>query len=183
MFHGSFHAHRDCIGSRGASILNLELPWWFEPRNPLGRVSNPDEIATCAEQSTADALSLLLTAAVPLAATATDWPHELAKAINSDPGLCLSDWAESRGLSASQLSRGFTQVFGVPAPRYRAQSRARKAWRRIVANDLPLVDVAMNADFADQPHMNRAVRQLSGLTPGCWRAQIRSRLPTSALRN
>jgi len=31
---------------------------------------------------------------------------------------------------------------------------------------MQLVDVAMNAGFADQPHMNRGVRQLSGLTPG-----------------
>jgi AraC-like DNA-binding protein len=127
VFHGPFHAHCDCIGERGAVILNLALPPWFEPNIALGRVSNPDQVVTCAEKGAAQALSQILEEAVPLVSEEMGWPHELSRAIHRDSSLSLSSWAEQRGLSRTQLSRGFSQVFGVPAGSYRAQIRARKS--------------------------------------------------------
>jgi hypothetical protein len=112
VFHGPFHAHRDCIGDRGVVILNLALPRWFEPNIALGRVSNPDQIVTCAEKGAAQALSQIFEEAVPLVSEEIGWPHELSRAIHRVrvfPSLRGPSREAYRARSFREASRRFSE--------------------------------------------------------------------------
>jgi AraC-like DNA-binding protein len=73
-------------------------------------------------------------------------------------------------LAPATVSRGFRAVFGTTPVRYRADARARRAWRVITNGRDPLVDVALACGFADQAHMTRGVLGLTGAPPSAWRA-------------
>ncbi|MDC0716159.1 helix-turn-helix domain-containing protein [Nannocystis bainbridge] len=47
--------------------------------------------------------------------------------------------------------------------------RAGPLPRRVVEGDEPLATIAATAGFADQAHMTRDIRALTGRTPGEWR--------------
>lgn len=105
--------------------------------------------------------------------SSADWPHELAAALQSNPNLRLSDWAQSHSLAEETVSRGFQKVFGVSPSAYRAQQRSRRAWRMVVGGRDSLCEVAAQAGFCDQAHMTREVRAITGRTPGEWRRHVK----------
>jgi AraC-like DNA-binding protein len=98
-----------------------------------------------------------------------DWPDMLAADLLKNPQTRLDGWARAHGLAAETVSRGFRKVFGVSPAAFRAQARAQSAFARIVGNDAPLAAVAAEAGFADQAHMSRATKALTGRTPASWR--------------
>jgi AraC-like DNA-binding protein len=75
------------------------------------------------------------------------------------------------GLAPETISRGFGRVFGTTAASFRAEARARRAFEQIVRTNAPLVDIAANSGFADQAHMTRAVRALTGAPANSWRSR------------
>ncbi|HXZ79781.1 MAG TPA: helix-turn-helix domain-containing protein [Terriglobales bacterium] len=99
-----------------------------------------------------------------------DWPDELAATLIQSPSIKLSQWAEEKGLSAWKVSRGFAQVFGISPEGFRARTRARRALKLIQNSNQPLASVAAELDFADQSHMARSVKQLTGAAPQTWRS-------------
>ena len=95
----------------------------------------------------------------------TCWPPALARG-DATP---LADWALALNVSPEHLSRGFGKVFGVTPQRYRLEARARAAVADI-AGPAPLAEVAAAHGFADQAHMTRSVRALTGCAPGSLRS-------------
>jgi AraC-like DNA-binding protein len=71
------------------------------------------------------------------------------------------------------VSRGFRQVYGASPNAFRMQQRGRLAWSRIVTADPPLADLAFALGFADQAHMTRTVRAITGAPPALWRAGVK----------
>jgi len=170
-FHSGFEAHHDQFGANGAQILNLDLPGWRTPSLGLGRICDPDTIARTAERDPAQALELLIAKFSPRFTQLSDWVDDLAAAIIANPVMNLTSWAEKRGLAVETLSRKFRRAFGVTPSRFRVDARARRAWQSLLANKVPLAELAIANGFADQPHMTRAITTLTGLTPGQWRAR------------
>ena len=81
-----------------------------------------------------------------------------------EPGIAVDDLAREAAVSRRQLERHFTHWFGT-SPRHLAQV-ARLQWvSRQAQQGASLADVAAHTGFADQAHMTRVVRQLTGLTP------------------
>ena len=70
--------------------------------------------------------------------------------------------------AAEHLSRGFGRVFGVTPQRFRLETRARAALADL-SGPATLAEVAALHGFADQAHMTRSVRDLTGATPGAWK--------------
>ena len=90
------------------------------------------------------------------------------------PDACRLDaWAARHGLAPASVSRGFGRTFGVTPAAFRLEARARLAFERIVSGAQPLADVAQATGFADQAHMSRAVRALTGAPPAAWRGSNR----------
>jgi AraC-like DNA-binding protein len=171
LVHGPFEAHRDLFETAGAEVLNLPLP-----RAPAQtgrfRVADPDEIALLAELDPALAAALAMERWTP-APGEDDWPDQLASAL-AGPALSIGEWAARRGLAPATVSRGFRQAYGTSPARFRAEMRARTAWMRLGGTERPLVDLALDCGFADQAHMTRSVRALTGAPPARWRGKVKS---------
>lgn len=174
LMHAAFEAHINRYGSHGAEVASFALPERAQPVQAWMRVADPDAIIRLAERSVIEATALLLASLGAVRCRLGDWPEDLALALRRDPALSLGGWARERGLAAATVSRGFRQVFGVSPHAYRAQLKARLAWRALVQGREPLAAVAMEAGFSDQAHMTRTVQDVTGLTPGGWRRMDRT---------
>jgi AraC-like DNA-binding protein len=169
ILHGAFEAHLNRYSSSGADVIDLPLPFWTDPANPVIEVNDPDEVVRVAERDPREAVQLAFSKMTPVDRRTSDWPQQLAEALQLDPYLRLDEWSRMRGLACATVSRGFYKVFGVSPSAFRAQQRARVALRLAVATREPLAQVALSTGFCDQAHMTRAVHALSGRPPGTWR--------------
>jgi methylphosphotriester-DNA--protein-cysteine methyltransferase len=77
---------------------------------------------------------------------------------------------DAAGLSAARLAAGFREQIGVTAKTYARVHRFHHAAARLRAGGSPL-DVALEAGYYDQPHLNADFRELSGLTPASFAAR------------
>jgi AraC-like DNA-binding protein len=81
------------------------------------------------------------------------------------PSVAIETLADEQHVSRRQLERDFGRWIGT-SPRHLAQvARVQAVSRRAQAHGASLADVAADVGFADQAHMSRVVRQLTGLTP------------------
>lgn len=169
LLHDRFESHQDQFERSGAEILNLWLP-----RAPFafGRVADPDSVARLAKRNAAAAARLLLRELVPAHQGEDDWPDRLARDLSADRVIRLEAWARRAGLRPQSLSRGFRLAYGVSPQRFRAEQRAARAARALSAGAERLADIAMEAGFADQPHMARTLRRLYALTPAALRRDV-----------
>jgi len=182
LLHDRFEAHLDRFSASGAVVLNLRLPAESSFAPGAAKIADPDSIVSAAERSQTKAVNLLLSAIQPRAVMYADWPDELAATLIDDPSLRLGRWAETKGLRAWTVSRGFAQVFGVSPEVFRVRARARQAWRLIQTSGCPLAQIAYHLGFADQSHMTRGVKQLTRSTPRAWRAAANRYKTTPASR-
>ena len=172
LFHGMFDGHLNRVGRAGAQILNIPLPGRHLESPAVAALADPDALARLAERDMRDAAQMLVAQAREIPTPAQAWADQLRAAISDNPELRLDEWARTHGLAAETLSRGFRQLYGVTPATFRVEARARAAWRRIVCEKTPLSAIAMACGFADQAHMTRAVRILSGATPNAWRRSL-----------
>lgn len=176
--HPTLDTHADILPSGGAEILRL--PWPAEQGlGGMHRLRDADAIVRAAEIDVNHASRLALAEVGPHGlrrAPHLDWPDVLADALAGAGLRSISDWAASHGLARETVSRGFSKTYGVSPMVFRAELRARSAWFRTILTTDRLADIAADAGFADQAHMTRAVRALTGCTPGYWRSR-REHLP------
>lgn len=76
--------------------------------------------------------------------------------------------AESEGISPAHLVRSFHQQTGLPPLAWQMQQRIDYA-RRLLRTGQPIIDVALEAGFADQAHFTKAFVRFMGMTPGQFR--------------
>jgi AraC-like DNA-binding protein len=169
LLHGAFDAHLDRIGGGGAVILNLALPGAAVRGTGAGRIRDPDVLVRLAAADPEAAQFELFAQFSDAARTPRDWPDLLAADLLDDPALRLGAWARSHGLATETLSRGFRRLYGVTPAAFRAEVRARRAFEGITRSDIPLAALAAGSGHADQSHMTRAVKALTGASPRHWR--------------
>jgi AraC-like DNA-binding protein len=175
LVHAAFDAHLDRFSAKGAQILNLVLPDSL-PGWDFGLVEDPDAIVRAAERDPVEAYQALRAQLRAVRPGLSDWPDALARHLFEDPSGRLDEWARAQGLSRETVSRGFGKVFGITPACFRAEARARRALELLAvspADRQSLAAVAAAVGFADQAHMTRAVRAMTGLPPGAWRRSIR----------
>ena len=168
LLHDAFDAHLNRFQRNGAQVLNLVVAD-FAPGFGVGYAGDPDVIARTAERDPVEAGALLRERFRETKRDPEDWPDILAHDLLSNPSCRLDSWARKRGLAAETLSRGFNKVFGVTPASFRMEVRARRAFALITRSDLPLASIAATTGFADQAHMSRATRALTGSPPCTWR--------------
>lgn len=94
--------------------------------------------------------------------------HELAA---SDGRIAVGALADRVGWSRRHLSARFVTEFGLPPKAAARVLRFERACALLrSAPHLPLVEVALSAGYADQPHLNRDFAALAGCSPTAWRA-------------
>jgi len=177
VMHGAYEAHLNRYDADGAEVLNVALPQAFEPQTTVMRLRDPDAVVRVAERDPREAAAMVLSLMQPILSNSpgcsTNWPHQLAAALKSNPDLRLRDWARFHSLADETVSRGFQKVFGVSPSAFRAQLRARRAWRMVVGDPGSLCEIAARTGFCDQAHMTREVRAITGRTPGQWRRHVK----------
>jgi AraC-like DNA-binding protein len=169
IYHPAFGPHSDRIGRSGAIVLNLEVTRIDEPRGWCGRLADPGRIIELANEHPAAALEQIWMSSERRSSQVADWPDVLANDLAAGEDDDLRGWAERHGLRSESVSRGFRRAYGVPPRRFRADARARRAWVEILGSRTPLAAIAFAEGFADQSHMTREVRRLTGAPPAIWR--------------
>ena len=169
IFHEEFEAHLDRFPDSGAVVLNLRLRRGSFVAG-LARAVDGDEVVRVAERSCDDAIELLRTMVIEKEPVPMDWPDELAAALMENPSLRLARWGETQRMAPWVISRGFALVFGVSPEVFRARVRARRALKVIRESEHSMARIAADLGFADQSHMTRSVKQLTGMGPRAWRS-------------
>jgi AraC-like DNA-binding protein len=169
LIHEHFDSHLNRFSEYGALVLNLRLPTDRLFEAGMAKVPDLDSIARLADKKPVEAADLLVSMIMPSQSAPADWPEALAVELAHDPSISLSGWGERNGLAPWMVSRGFEQVFGVSPSAFRARARTRLAWRAIRASGDPLAEIASRLGFADQAHMTRSVKLVTGRTPREWR--------------
>ena len=168
LLHQAFDAHLDRFQHRGAQILNLVVAG-LAPSFSIGYACDPDAIVSAIERDPVEAGAQLCKQIRKTSRAPEDWPDILACDLMNDPDCRLDGWARQHGLAAETISRGFGKVFGVTPASFRKEVRSHRAFAMITGSDAPLVSIAAATGFADQAHMSRATRALTGSPPCAWR--------------
>lgn len=79
----------------------------------------------------------------------------------------LDALANEFGISPAHLLRLFSQSTGIAPHQYQNSIRVRKA-KEFIREGNQLADVAVQAGFYDQSHMNRFFRKVTGIRPGAY---------------
>lgn len=170
LLHGPFSAHRDRISARRTVVLDLPLPFDGRDWPASAHIADPDRIVRLAERDPVEAIAALLDGLAPaFAAEEGDLPDRLSAALRTAEAPRIGEWAATHGQSREHISRSFEKLYGVSPAAYRADCRVKRAWRMIVASDESLAGIAVEAGYADQAHLTRAVTKLTGVSPRRWR--------------
>lgn len=159
--HPAFDAHLDRTGRAHVRLLNVPLPTSLDWRGGVVRGAGK-ELFAVARRGEYGALTALMDPDCLEEAGSMDWPDALAAALRSNPSIRLEEWARAAGLRPETVSRGFASVYGVSPKRYRAEARAHAAVAALRRDRRPMSTIAADLGFADQAHMSRAVRALTG---------------------
>jgi AraC family transcriptional regulator len=80
----------------------------------------------------------------------------------------LIDLAELTGLPQSSFSRAFKETTGMSVHRWHQSIRIARAQELLLDGTWPLTQVATATGFADQAHLTRIFKRLTGVTPAYW---------------
>ena len=164
--HGVCESHDNDVRQTGTRVLNIPIsPLTSLP--PVFTVDDPDALIAAARRGLADVAGLLRPRRIAPPCQA-DWPDLLAERLRAGP-VRIAHWARAAGLAPATVSRGFAAAFGTTPARYRTESQAIRAVRRIIAGGTPLVQIAAECGFVDQAHLCRVMMAVTGRTPGDWR--------------
>jgi AraC-like DNA-binding protein len=101
-----------------------------------------------------------------------------AMRICTEPSAPAETLAREQHVSRRQLERDFARWIGT-SPAHLAQVARVQAVSRKARSGASLADIAADVGFADQSHMSRVVRRLTGLTPRCFARGARSPIGTA----
>jgi AraC-like DNA-binding protein len=172
LIHPALDCHANRMVSAGVKLIRLDWP----DGNGVGglyHLDNVDELARTAEKDVVEATHLLKLAlrekCLPSPRKKNDWPDLLLADLATSASMELGVWAELNGLARETVSRGFATAYGIAPSVLRAELRGRSAWLRITGGSDPLCRIALDTDFADQAHMTRWIRRITGAPPTAWR--------------
>lgn len=143
----------------------------FIGRAIAGELRHRDAVSPLALQS----LGLELVAAIARSSRAPrgapPWVAQATELIHDRflEALRIETIAAGVGVRPSELVRAFRAVHGVPVGTYARRLRLEWVARRLAESDDAIAALAIEAGFADQPHLTRAFLAFTGLTPARYR--------------
>lgn len=78
--------------------------------------------------------------------------------------ITINDLVELTRLDRAYPIRSFRRIVGIPPHLYLIQVRVKQA-KRLLAAGMPIAQVACEVGFADQSHLARRFKRMTGLTP------------------
>jgi AraC-like DNA-binding protein len=86
----------------------------------------------------------------------------------------IDELAQITRLSTSYFSAAFRTSFGTSPHDYICRRRVDHAKHLMLNSDTPLCEIALDCGFADQSHLCRVFRRITGQTPAAWRRGTRT---------
>jgi AraC family transcriptional regulator len=189
-YHPPGEPHRSRISLAGAHVFNVEISteWLVAHRIPSMADVSGGEItwlATRLFREYRDGLANLPIASESLVlemlalaggnagpgAAGPRWLRRAVDYLESEfrRSLRIREVAGEVGANPTHLSRVFRRQIGVPIGEYVHRLRVRYASEELSRPGARLADVAAAAGFADQSHMTRVFKRVTGITPGAFR--------------
>jgi AraC family transcriptional regulator len=91
---------------------------------------------------------------------------------NLTEDLSILDLAKLAGMSESHFSRGFKQSMGIPPYQYLIQQRVERAKKLLEKRSLSISTIALDCGFANQTHLTKVFRQITGMTPKAYQRRL-----------
>jgi AraC family transcriptional regulator len=153
------HPELRTIGVRLANEIHHRAPWSSLALQGLG-------LEACAMIGRADANGDL---ASPRAI------KRILDLLDADPAadLTIERIAIAVGESPSYVARAFRRYAGVGIAEYLRRIRLDRVRALLATGVEPVADIAMQAGYYDQSHLNRAFRRAFGITPIAYRRECR----------
>jgi AraC family transcriptional regulator len=104
--------------------------------------------------------------------------HELLRSRFKE-SLRLAELSGEVRMHPVHVAREFHRYYGTTIGQFRRKCRIDFACQRLVHSKLPIVEVALESGFAQQPHFTNVFRKITGLTPHQYRRFYRSE-PTAS---
>ena len=184
--------HSDVWGESGALIFSLKVthdraqslglrwsPGWSKQAD---LVSLPKILRLCLRGETQAIRSeaaedLLAVTSLPAANRRRSrppvWLESVRQQIIDSPELVAVDAAaRSAGVHRVHLCRMFVRFYGVAPSVYRRRALAARAVEGATRTSDVLADIAQDAGFSDQSHMNRTLRAQTGFSTSTLRAML-----------
>jgi AraC-like DNA-binding protein len=172
LIHPALDCHGNQMVSAGVNLIRLDWPD-ASGIGGLYHLDDVDELARTAEKDVIEATylleSVLRKKCLPSPGQRNDWPDLLLADLAKNASSEIGEWAEMNGLARETVSRGFAAAYGITPSVLRAELRARTAWLRITRGSDCLCSIAADTGFADQAHMTRWIRRITGAPPAVWR--------------
>lgn len=110
---------------------------------------------------------------------APQWLRQAREALHDQfaESLSLSSLAELVGIHATYLAKMFRKHYGCTVGHYVRRLRLDYASRLLARSEKPLSAIALAAGFYDQSHFTHLFKLRFGVTPGIFRAGLRTRRP------
>lgn len=80
-----------------------------------------------------------------------------------------TEMARTTGMSARAFERSFAREYGLAPQQYLKRLRIQTACRLLVDTRESIAHIGLRCGFADQSHLTREFRRVTGLTPGSYR--------------
>lgn len=164
--HPAFHRHANDIGTEGARVMNLPLPQLRTDFSGyrLGRLVDLPaflDLALADQQEAAAAALEEADGSGPIAPPA--WLSRFIFELSM--GQAVEASAACAGVTPEHASRVAKSWFGESPSAIRGEGRFRRALSAI-REGVSLADAASLAGYADQAHMTRMLKRMTGTTPG-----------------
>ena len=200
-FHPPAEPHRSEIGVEGARVFNVEIPTvWLGaekgsgPARPVADRRGGELTWLAARLFGSTGTAWRVPRSRWRRSSARCWPWPKGRALSERPrpawltraiallrseyrgSLRISDVAAEVGTHPTHLSRVFRDRMGLPIGDYVHRLRVRYAGEALCRPGARLADVAASAGFADQSHLTRVFKRVTGVTPAAFR-----RLPITSV--
>ena len=101
------------------------------------------------------------------------WLERIREMIHDNGGIVSVDaLARQAGVHRVHLARTFNDHYGVSVTRYSRSVRARAALSLLVSSGHELSRSAVESGYADQSHLTREIRAMTGTTPAALRSML-----------
>jgi AraC family transcriptional regulator len=92
----------------------------------------------------------------------------------------LDELGERIGIHPASLSRGFRVDEGITVGEYLSRVRVQEACRQMAGSNATLAQVAAGCGFADQSHLTRVFKSITGSPPGVFRDLVSGQSPAKS---